>query len=88
MIAGTIGDTGTMTKLLQDVIKRVRQWPDDRQDEAAQMLLELELQHGNSAILTPEQRREVARIRQNVIGGKADFASDEQVDAFWKSCGI
>jgi hypothetical protein len=77
-----------MTKLLQDVIERVSQWPEDRQDEAAQVLLELEAQRGRQTTLAPEQRREVAHIRQKVIDGTADYATDEQVDAFWKSCGL
>lgn len=77
-----------MTKLLQDVIERVRQWPDDRQDEAARVLLDLEEQRSATVRLSPEQSREVARIRQRVIDGSARYASDEEVDAFWKSCGL
>ena len=77
-----------MTKLLQDVIERVRRWPEDRQDEAAQVLLDLETQRTAGLRLTPEQVREVGRIQQNVRDGTAVFASDEQIDEFWKSCGL
>jgi hypothetical protein len=77
-----------MTKLLQDVIERMRKWPEDRQDEAARVLLELEEQRSAIVRLSPEQTREVARIRQKVIDGTAGYASDEQVEAFWKSCGL
>ena len=76
-----------MTKLLQDVIDRVRQWPEDRQDEAAEVLLEFEAQRVSRTRLNSDQLREVARIRQGVIDGTAEFASDEQVAAFWRSCG-
>jgi hypothetical protein len=38
-----------MTKLLQDVIERVRQWSEDRQDDAARLLLDLEAQQRLSA---------------------------------------
>jgi hypothetical protein len=76
-----------MTKLLQDVIERVRQWPDERQDEAAEVLLEFEAQRVSRTRLNPDQLREVGRIRQNVIDGTAEFASDDEVAAFWRSCG-
>jgi len=77
-----------MTKLLQEVIERVRQWPDERQDEAAEVLLEFEAQRVGRTRLSADQLREVARIRERVLGGTADFASDDEVAAFWKSCGL
>jgi hypothetical protein len=77
-----------MTKLLQDVIDRVRQWPEERQDQAALVLLDLEAQQANRYRLTPEQVREVERIQQHVRDGSAEFATDEQMAAFWKKCGL
>jgi hypothetical protein len=77
-----------MTKLLQDVIERVRRWPADRQDEAAKMLLDLEAQRASATRLSVDQLQEVGRIRQAVIDGTAELATDEQVAAFWKSCGL
>ncbi len=77
-----------MTKLLRDVIDRVQQWPDDRQDQAAQLLLDLEAQQSGGNRLTPEQAAEVGRIQQKVRDGSAVFATDEQMAAFWKKCGL
>ena len=77
-----------MTKLLQDVIERVRNWPDDRQDDAARLLLDLEAQQNGGYRLTAEQVREVERIQKRVREGTAQFATDEQMDAFWKKCGL
>ena len=77
-----------MTKRLQDVIERVRQWPDDRQDQAAELLLDLEAQQTSHYRLTPEQVREVQRIQKKVRDGTAEFATDEQMAAFWKKCGL
>ena len=77
-----------MTKLLQDVIERVRQWPDERQDEAAHVLLQLEAQRTSRLRLSPEQVEEVARIQRKVADGSATFASDAEMTAFWKSCGL
>jgi hypothetical protein len=77
-----------MTKLLRDVIDRVQKWPDDRQDQAALVLLDLEAQQASSNRLTPEQIKEVERIQQKVRDGSAEFATDEQMAAFWKKCGL
>ena len=77
-----------MTKLLDDVIDRVRAWPAERQDEAAQLLLELEAQRTSHYRLTPEQVEEVRRIREQLRDGTMAFATDEQMDAFWKKCGL
>ena len=77
-----------MTKRLQDVIERVRQWPDDRQDQAAELLLDLEAQQTSRYRLTPEQVREVEQTLQEVRNGTAEFATDEEMEAFWKNCGL
>jgi hypothetical protein len=77
-----------MTKLLQDVIDRVRRWPEERQDQATQVLLDLEAQQKNRYRLTAEQVREVKRIQQKVRAGNATFATDEEMAAFWKKCGL
>ena len=77
-----------MTKLLDDVIDRVRAWPEDRQDEAAQLLLDLEEQRASHHRLTVDQVEEVQRIQKKLHDGTASFATDEQMDAFWKKCGL
>jgi len=77
-----------MTKLLQDVIDRVRTWPEDRQDDAARLLLDLEAQQNNTYRLTPEQVKEVAEIREQLRDGKMRFATDEEMAALWKKCGL
>jgi hypothetical protein len=38
--------------------------------------------------LTEEQICEVERIQQQLRDGTATFATDEQMDTFWKRCGI
>jgi hypothetical protein len=77
-----------MTKMLRDVIERVRQWPDERQDQAALVLLDLEAQQANRYRLTGDQIAEVERIQRQVRDGAAAFATDEQLAAFWKKCGL
>jgi hypothetical protein len=77
-----------MTKLLRDIIERVQRWPEERQDQAALVLLDLEAQQDARFGLTPEQVREVERIQRKVHDGSATFATDEQMAAFWKKCGL
>lgn len=77
-----------MTKLLQEVIERVRKWPEDRQDDAARLLLDLEAQQNNAYRLTSAQIEEVIKIRGELHEEAAQFASDEDMAALWKKCGL
>lgn len=76
------------TKDLEDLIERVRHWPKERQQDAAEVLLEMERQDASRYRLTDVQAREVVRIQDDVRKGKATFATDEQMAALWKSCGL
>jgi hypothetical protein len=77
-----------MSKLLQDVIDRVQRWPEDRQDDAARLLLDFEAQQTGAYRLTAEQVQQVERVQKQVRDGSMQFATDEQMDAFWKKCGL
>ena len=48
---------------LNRVLERVRTWPDERQEEAASILLEMEAQDASPYRLTDEQLAEVQRRR-------------------------
>ena len=50
---------------LNRVLKRVRSWPEERQEEAASILLEMEAQDASPYRLTDEQLAEVRRRRAN-----------------------
>jgi hypothetical protein len=76
------------TKDLEELIERVRHWPKARQQDAAEVLLEMERQDSSGYRLTDAQAQEVARIQADIRDGKADFATDEQMAALWKSCGL
>lgn len=75
-------------KDLEELMERVRHWPKDRQEDAAEILLEMERQDASRHRLTDAQASEVARIQRNIRDGKATFATDEQMAALWKSCGL
>ena len=67
-------------KYSEDVLTRT--W------QAASVLLDLEAQQTNRIGLSVEQVAEVERIQRQVRAGTAAFATDEQMAAFWKKCGL
>ena len=75
-------------KDLEELIERVRHWPKDRQEDAAEVLLEMERQDTSGYRLTGAQAREVVRIQQSIREGLGTLATDEQMAALWKSCGL
>jgi len=76
------------TKNLEELMERVRHWPKERQEDAAEVLLEMERQDTSGYRLTNAQAQEVARIQIEIQEGKATLATDEQMAALWKSCGL
>jgi hypothetical protein len=75
-------------KNLEQLMERMRHWPERRQEDAAEVLLEMERQDTSSYRLTDAQAQEVARIQRDVRNGKATFATDEEMAELWKSCGL
>ncbi len=75
-------------KDLEELIERVRHWPRERQEDAAEVLLEMERQDASRYRLTDAQAKEVARIQRDIRDGRGTFATDEQMAALWKSCGL
>ena len=64
---------GAMTaKDNEELIARVPQWPKDASRDR----------------LTDAQAQEVARIQRDIRVGRAALATDEQMAALWKSCGL
>jgi hypothetical protein len=76
------------TKNLEQLMERLRHWPESRQEDAAEVLLEMERQDTSSVHLTEAQTREVMRIQRDVRNGEATFATDEEMAELWKSCGL
>jgi len=73
---------------IDEVIERVRHWSNERQQDAAEVLLEMERQDASGYRLTDAQAEEVARIQREFREGRGTFASDEEMAALWKSCGL
>jgi hypothetical protein len=69
-----------MTKSQIDaVLDRVRNWPPERQEDAARVLLAMEAQDASPYQLSPEERADLLMALEEVERG--DFASDEEVAA-------
>jgi predicted transcriptional regulator len=75
-----------MTKLLDQGIEAVRALPKDRQDVAGELLLAIAGQDEPSHRLTAEQIEEVKLAIAEADRG--EFATDEEMAALWKRCGL
>jgi phage terminase Nu1 subunit (DNA packaging protein) len=75
-------------KDLEALIERVRHWPRERQEDAAEVLREMERQDASRYRLTDAQAKEVARIQRDVREGRGVLATDVQMATLWKSCGL
>jgi hypothetical protein len=77
-----------MTKLLEQAIATVRALPDEEQDAAADALfVHLEGNHRHLT-LSAEQIEDVRRIQRDIREGRLHLASDEEMVALWKKCGL
>jgi hypothetical protein len=74
-----------MTKLLAEVMRKVSELPEERQDDAAHMLLSMIENDTTRYHLTDEQVREVELAMSEVREGK--IASDADMRALWKGFG-
>jgi hypothetical protein len=72
-----------MTKeQIKAVLDRVLTWPPERQQDAADMLLQLEAQEGE---LYHPSDDEWAAIQEGLEQARrGDFVPDEEMEAFWK----
>jgi predicted transcriptional regulator len=72
-----------MTKdQIESVLERVRQWPQDRQEEAVDLLLALEAKGEEVYRPTPEQEAELEEALREIERG--EVASEPEVAAAFK----
>jgi predicted transcriptional regulator len=75
-----------MTKLLDDAIQRVKELPQERQDELARMLIDVAASDLAPYVLTDEERKAVEEGLAEAERG--EFATDEEVAAMWRRFGL
>ncbi len=71
-----------VTKMLEDAINKVRELPEAKQDEAAEMLLSVASKSGEPVRLDAETRAAIREGREQARRG--EFVSDEDMTAFFK----
>jgi len=77
-----------MTKLLEDAIAEARKLPENEQDALAETVFAHIASSDVDYHLTEEQVEEVKRRQQALRDGTSRFATDEEVAALWKKCGL
>lgn len=65
-----------MSKKLKEMIERVETWPEDRQEDAARILQEMEEQDASSYRLTDEQ---VAEVKHRLADPNPKFLTLQEV---------
>lgn len=75
-----------MTTLMKQAIKKLSLLPAGRQNELAQMLIDVAASDLQPYVFTDEERAAVAEGLAQVERG--EFASDEDVAAMWKRFGL
>ena len=77
-----------MSKLLEEAIAQARALPETEQDAAAEALFAAIHRNAPARRLTLEQVEEVRRIQRAIRDGTATCATDAEMAALWKKCGL
>jgi hypothetical protein len=75
-----------MTKVLEDAIEKVRQLPEDRQAYVAEVLEQIAAA-GSDLFIIPDAHR-AAVLEGLGQAERGEFATDEEMAALWKKCGL
>jgi hypothetical protein len=71
-----------MNSAVKDILAKVAGWPEEDQEELAELAREIEARHTGVYELSTDERAAIADAR---VGA---FASDDDVKAFWKRHGL
>jgi hypothetical protein len=77
-----------MTKLLEQAIAKARELSEEEQNAIADALFAHLAGDDRRYRLSPEQIADVTRIRDDLRNGRTRLATDEEVAAVWKKCGL
>lgn len=75
-----------MTKLLEHAIEKIKGLPAEKQDDAAQLLINISEEDQSPYVLTNEERVDVRAALQEIERG--EFATEKEMVALWKKCGL
>ena len=71
-----------MSPAIKELFEQVASWPQEDQEELAEIAREIEARRTGVYVLSDDEREAIAKAR------RGPFASDDEVDAFWKRRGI
>ena len=71
-----------MTRTAKDILDRVENWPEEDQEELAEMARAIEARRTGVYVLNDEEKAAIDAAR------RSGLASDEQIAAFWKRVGV
>ena len=75
-----------MIKVLKEAIEKVKRLPEDRQAYAAEVLEQIAAQQGG-VFEVPDEH--IAAVMEGLEQAeRGEFASDEEMAALWKKCGL
>lgn len=75
-----------MTKVLEDAIEKVRRLPEDQHAHVAEILEQIAAT-GSDPFVVPESHR-TAVLAGLAEAERGEYASDEDMAALWKKCGL
>jgi hypothetical protein len=75
-----------MTKAAKQVLERVASWPEEDQEELAEIAREIEARRSGMYEPTPE---EAAAIREGIAElERGEWVTEDEMRTFWKRCGV
>ena len=67
-----------MNTAIKKILEKVQSWPEEDQEELAEIAREIEARRTGTYVLNDEERAAIADARNSA------FASDQEVAEFWK----
>ena len=75
-----------MNKAAKQVLERVATWPEEDQEELAEIARDIEARRSGVYEPTPEEE---SAIRQGIADlDRGEWVSEEEMRTFWKRCGV
>jgi hypothetical protein len=71
-----------MNAATKDILRKIADWPEEDQEELAELAREIEARRTGVYVLSEEERAAIAEAR------RGSFVSDEDAAAFWQRHGI
>ena len=70
----------------RELLEKIASWPEEDQQELAEVAAEIEARRTGRYVLTDDERTAVNNGLQQVQRG--EFVSDEEMQSFWKRFGV